>query len=225
MSVVSPLQGGPWTLTLRTNQAQVASINEKRAISCIIKSCWHAGKRAESGPSTFAMQRSLVNQHTSTPVCLWFPRHIHLARCMALGWVLWGHKYDVICVFPSLRLSPSIELVMLSLQFLLTCSKQLLKTGARIKRLCPLWFHLSTIWEKQWMDWEVGHLPAPSDSVSSHSLVATFYTNMSTLLHSKTKVYNYSIFISYLKLFILTLANVICFFPNSLFKISFLWIF
>lgn len=189
MSVVSPLQGGPWTLTLRTNQAQVASINEKRAISCIIKSCWHAGKRAESGPSTFAMQRSLVNQHTSTPVCLWFPRHIHLARCMALGWVLWGHKYDVICVFPSLRLSPSIELVMLSLQFLLTCSKQLLKTGARIKRLCPLWFHLSTIWEKQWMDWEVGHLPAPSDSVSSHSLVATFYTNMSTLLHSKTKVY------------------------------------
>lgn len=122
-------------------------------------------------------------------LCLWFPRHIHLARCMALGWVLWGHKYDVICVFPSLRLSPSIELVMLSLQFLLTCSKQLLKAGARIKRLCPLWFHLSTIWEKQWMDWEVGHLPAPSDSVSSHSLVATSHTNMSTLLHSKTKVY------------------------------------
>ena len=127
---------------------------------------------------------------TSTPGCLWFPRHIHLARCTALGWLLWGHKYDVICAFPSLRLSPSIELVMLSLQCLLTCSKQLLKTGARIKRLCPLWFHLSTIWEKQWMDWETGHLPAPSDSVSSHSLVATSYTNMSTLLHSKTKVYN-----------------------------------
>lgn len=126
---------------------------------------------------------------TSTPVCLWFPRHIHLARCTALGWLLWGHKYDVICAFPSLRLSPSTELVMISLQFLLTCSKQLLKTGARIKRLCPLWFHLSTIWEKQWMAWEAGHLPAPSDSVSSHSLVATSYTNMSILLHSKTKVY------------------------------------
>lgn len=90
---------------------------------------------------------------TGTQVCLWFPRHTHLARCTALGWVLWGHKHDVICVFPSLCLSPSIELVMLSLQFLLTCSKQLLKTGARIKRLCPLWFHLSTVWENSgWIE-------------------------------------------------------------------------